>query len=200
METEFSIESLVAELRTARANASGERDLLARVRVLAQRAAICRDDWLRPEMCVPDPAQGFGICVLHEEVDHQLAVFVASWLPDRGTPPHDHGTWAVVAGLEGTERNSFWKRVDDRSRPGYAETVMVDERTFAPGDILVLPSDAIHSVWNDGDRVAVSLHIYGQHVNYTQRSRFDPINRIEAPYLLATVDAKAVVVGAEVCQ
>jgi hypothetical protein len=21
-----------------------------------------------------------------------------SWLPGRGTPPHDHGTWAVVAG------------------------------------------------------------------------------------------------------
>ncbi len=200
METEFNIDSLVAELRAARAAASGERDLLARVRVLARRAATRRDDWLRPEMCVPDAEQGFGICVLHEEADHQLAVFVASWLPGRGTPPHDHGTWAVVAGLEGTERNSFWKRLDDRGRPGYAETVMVGERTFGPGDILVLPSGAIHSVWNDGDRIAVSLHIYGRHVNYTQRSRFDPVNRIEAPFRLATVDAAAVALGAEVCR
>ena len=102
------------------------------MRVLAERAAAHRHDWLRPEICVPDAEQGFGICVLHEEADHQLAVFVASWLPGRGTPPHDHGTWAVVAGLEGTERNSFWKRLDDRSRPGYAETVMVGERTFGP--------------------------------------------------------------------
>ena len=200
METEFNIERLVAELRAARAAAGGEHELLARVRVLARRAAMRRDDWLRPEMCVPDAEQGFGICVLHEEVDHQLAVFVASWLPNRGTPPHDHGTWAVVAGLEGTERNSFWTRMDDRSRPGYAETVKVDERTFGPGDVLVLPPGAIHSVWNDGDRISVSLHIYGRHVNYTQRSRFDPVNRIEAPFQLATVDVAAVALGAEVCR
>ena len=199
-ETQFSIERLVRALRTARAAARDERDMLVRVRSLAERAAAHRHNWLQPEMCVPDAEQGFGVCVLHEEVDHQLAVFVASWLPNRGTPPHDHGTWAVVAGLEGTERNSFWKRLDDRSRPGYAETVKVGERTFGPGDILVLPSGAIHSVWNDGDRVAVSLHIYGRHVNYTQRSRFDSVNRTEAPYRLATVDAAAVAVGAEVCR
>ena len=200
IEAQSDIAGLVSELREARAAARSEHDLLARVRVLARRAAMCRDDWLRPEMCVPDAEQGFGICVLHEEVDHQLAVFVASWLPDRGTPPHDHGTWAVVAGLKGTERNSFWTRMDDGSRPGYAETVKVDERTFGPGDVLVLLPGAIHSVWNDGDRVAVSLHIYGRHVNYTQRSRFDPVNRIEAPFRLATVDAAAFTVGAEVCR
>jgi predicted metal-dependent enzyme (double-stranded beta helix superfamily) len=199
-ETQFSIAGLVAELRAVRAAANGEHDLLARVRVLAHRAALRRHDWLRREMCIPDREQGFGICVLHEETDHQLAVFVASWLPNRGTPPHDHGTWAVVAGLEGTERNTFWKRLDDRSRPGYAETVKVGERTFGPGDVVALPSGAIHSVWNDGDRVAVSLHIYGRHVNYTQRSRFDPVSRIEAPFLLATVDAAAVAAGAEACR
>jgi predicted metal-dependent enzyme (double-stranded beta helix superfamily) len=199
-ETQFSIAGLVAKLRAARAAAHGEHELLPRVRLLAQRAAARRDDWLRPEMCIPDPEQGFGICVLHEEADHQLAVFVASWLPNRGTPPHDHGTWAVVAGLVGTERNTFWKRLDDRSRLGYAETVKVGERTFGPGDVLALPSGAIHSVRNDGNRVAVSLHIYGRHVNHTQRSRFDPDHRIEAPFLLATVDAAAVAAGAEACR
>lgn len=199
-ETRFSITGLVAELRVARAAASGEPDLLARVRVLAHRAALRRQDWLRREMCIPDPQQGFGICVLHEEADHQLAVFVASWLPKRGTPPHDHGTWAVVAGLEGTERNTFWRRLDDRSRPGYAEAVKTGECAFGPGDVLALPSGAIHSVWNDGDHIAVSLHIYGRHVNYTQRSRFDPDHRIEAPFLLATVDAAAVAAGAGACR
>jgi predicted metal-dependent enzyme (double-stranded beta helix superfamily) len=189
MEAEFSIAGLVAELRAARTAARDEGEMLARVRPLARCAALYRNDWLRPAMCVPDHAQGFGICVLHEEPDHQLAVFVASWLPKRGTPPHDHGTWAVVAGLEGAERNAFWRRLDDGRRPGYAEIVKVSERTFGRGDVLAMPAGAIHSVSNDGDRVAVSLHIYGRHVNHTTRSRFDPVTRVEAPYQLATIHA-----------
>ena len=187
--TRFSIATLVGALRAARAAARDESDMLARVRELARRAAERRLDWLRPGMCVPDVGQGFGVCVLHEEADHQLAVFVASWLPDRGTPPHDHGTWAVVAGLQGAERNSFWKRLDDRRRSGHAQIVKAGERTFGPGDVLAMPAGAIHSVWNDTDRIAVSLHIYGKHVNHTQRSRFDPASNSEAPYRLVTVDA-----------
>ncbi|GIL05691.1 MAG: hypothetical protein BroJett031_22110 [Betaproteobacteria bacterium] len=193
--TAFDIATLVAELRAARAAARAETDMLARARLLAHRAATLRHAWLRPEMCLPDAEQGFGICVLHEEPDHQLAVFVASWLPNRGTSPHDHGTWAVVAGLDGQERNSFWRRLDDRSRPGYAEIAKVGERTFGPGDVLAMPAGAIHSVWNDTDRIAVSLHIYGRHVNYTLRSRFDPVSRSEAPYRLATVEAAALSAG-----
>jgi predicted metal-dependent enzyme (double-stranded beta helix superfamily) len=196
-ESLFSIARLVAELRTARTLARSEADMLMRVRPLAQRAAAQRREWLRPEMCVPDAAQGFGVCMLHEEADHQLAVFVASWLPKRGTPPHDHGTWAVVAGVEAKERNEFWKRLDDGSRPDYAELAKVGERTFGPEDVVAMPSGAIHSVWNDSDRVAVSLHIYGRHVNHTQRSRFDPASRSATPYRLVTVDGAALTAGAE---
>ncbi len=200
IETQFGLATLVAELRDARAAARTESDMLTRVRVLASRAAAHRHDWLRPEMCVPDAEQGFGVCVLHEEADHQLAVFVGSWLPNRGTPPHDHGTWAVIAGLKGAERNVFWRRLDDRSRPGHAEISKVGERTFFPGDVIAMPSGAIHSVWNDGHRTAVSLHIYGRHVNHTQRSRFDPANDTETPYQLVTVDGAALVSTAEDCQ
>ena len=189
MTTGFSIARLVTELRAARATARDERDMLARVGPWAHRAAASRSDWLRPEMCVPDAEQGFGVYVLHEEADHQLAVLVASWLPDRGTPPHDHGTWAVVAGLEGIERNTFWKRLDDGGRRGYAEIVEAGARALGPGGVLVMPANAIHSVWNDGERVAMSLHIYGRHVNYTERSRFDPASRCASPYRLATVGA-----------
>jgi predicted metal-dependent enzyme (double-stranded beta helix superfamily) len=88
--------------------------MLQRVRTLARRAAARRNDWLRPQRCMPDAGQGIGVCVLHEEADHELAAFVASWLPNRGTPPHDHDT------REGVERNTFWKRLDDGRRPGHA--------------------------------------------------------------------------------
>ena len=37
-----------------------------------------------------------------------------AWLPGRGTPPHDHGTWAIVVGVEGEERNRI---LSSRRRP-----------------------------------------------------------------------------------
>lgn len=192
LDKEFlTLSGLVAALRDARARSHDERAMLRRVRAIAHLAARRKSDWLRPEMCRLDPEQGFGVCVLHEECDHQLAVFIASWLPGRGTPPHDHGTWAIVAGIEGTERNTFWKRLDDGTRPGYAEIEQAGQRDLGAGDVIAMPAGAIHSVANQSSRISVSLHIYGHHVNHTQRSRFDPVQRTAAPYQLVTADAQA---------
>jgi predicted metal-dependent enzyme (double-stranded beta helix superfamily) len=187
----LTVHGLIAALRDARARSHDERAMLRRVRAIARRAARCRSDWLRPQMCQPDPEQGFGIYELHEEDDHQLAVLIATWLPGRGTPPHDHGTWAVVCGLEGIERNTFWERRDDGTQPGFAEIEKLGERDFGAGDAVAMPSGLIHSVCNPTDRLSVSLHIYGRHVNHTLRSRFDPEQRTAVPYRLATVSARA---------
>ena len=44
-----------------------------------------------------------------------------------------------------------------------------------------MKNGGIHSVWNDSDQVTLSLHTYGKHVNYTERSVYDPeTNRAEA--------------------
>ena len=67
--------------------------------------------------------------MLHEENDHTNAVFLLSWLPDRGTPAHDHGTWAVVAGIEGEEKETMWQRNDDGSKPGNADLEKGTEAT-----------------------------------------------------------------------
>ena len=37
-------------------------------------------------------------------------------------------------------------------------------------------SAEIHSVWNTGDQVSISLHTYGRHINHTGRSEFDPVH------------------------
>ena len=185
-----TVDHLVDALREAREVATSEPDMLWRVRTIAERAVEGRAGWLRPSMCEPDPVQGFGVHVLHEEDNHDLAVMVASWLPQKGTPPHDHGTWAVVAGLEGTERNTAWMRLDDGMRESYAELLPCGDRLLEPGSVIAMRSGAVHSVRNDGDRISVSLHIYGRHVNHTRRSQFDPARRLATPYKLAINDAE----------
>ena len=183
---DYTLDRLVTELREARAIATGQDELLDRVKAVTQRAAARQREWLRDDMCQPDAGQGFGFHLLHEETGHELAVFIASWLPGRGTPPHDHGTWAVVVGLKGRERNTRWRRIDDATRPGYAELAPDGALIVGAGDVITMRSGAIHSVANAGDGVSVSLHVYGRHVNFTDRSQFDPEHRREAPFKVVT--------------
>jgi predicted metal-dependent enzyme (double-stranded beta helix superfamily) len=180
----YSIRDLVSDLRRVVAETTDEREILSRVRPLARRAALSRDSWLEKRFYTADPEQGFGLHLLHEEPDHTLAVFAVSWLPNRGAPAHDHGTWAVVVGVDGPEKNVFFERMDNRARPGYAELKKVAEKVFGFGDVLAMPTGGLHSIWNESDAVSVSLHIYGKHLNHTGRSQFDPEARTETPFIV----------------
>jgi predicted metal-dependent enzyme (double-stranded beta helix superfamily) len=130
-------------------------------------------DWVEERYFECDPDQGFGVHLLHEEPDHSLAVLAVAWLPGRSAPVHDHGTWAVVAGVEGVERNRHWRRSDDGSRPGYADVREIGEDLIGPGEVLPMLPGAIHCVINETDAKTLSLHVYGMHPNHTVRSQFD---------------------------
>ena len=179
----YTLARFAGDLRRVTLYGGSERELISRLRPLVQRFAGS-GTWREPRQYEVDPEQGFGVHQLHEEPDHSLAVFAVSWLPGRGTPPHDHGTWAIVVGVDGPETNVFWERTDDRSRPGHAELRKLGEKIFHPGDVIAMPTGTIHSVINESDRVTLSLHVYGKHINFTQRSRFDPNEQTEEPFIL----------------
>ena len=111
--TTYELASFIADLRAITSATSDPRRIVDRVRTLVHDLAISRT-WLTPKHYECDTTQGFGAHLLHEEPDHTLAIFAAAWLPGRGAPPHNHGTWAVVAGVDGPERNVFWKRLDEQ--------------------------------------------------------------------------------------
>ena len=180
----YSIAQLVADLKQVCARSQDEREIVSRVRPLARLAALSKATWLEDRMYHADAAQGFGVHLLHEEPGHTLAVMAVSWLPDRGAPPHDHGTWAVIAGVDGPEKNEFFERADDRSRPGHAKLRKLGEKVCGAGDVVAMPRGMIHGVWNETDAVTISLHIYGKHVNYTGRSQFDLEKQTETPFIV----------------
>jgi predicted metal-dependent enzyme (double-stranded beta helix superfamily) len=179
----YTLDRFIDEMRRVTRQAASEREVLAELRPLARRLALS-GTWREPAHYHTDSEQGFGAHLLHEEPDHSLAVFAASWLPGRGAPPHDHGTWSIVVGVDGPERNVFYERSDDRSRPGYADLRQIGEQVFGPGEVLAMPDGTIHSVHNDTERVTLSLHVYGRHINHTQRSQFDPDQHIEKPFIV----------------
>jgi predicted metal-dependent enzyme (double-stranded beta helix superfamily) len=184
----YSIAELVGDLKQVCAQFKDEREIISRVRPLAGRAALSKATWLEDRMYHADAAQGFGVHLLHEETDHTLAILAVSWLPNRGAPPHDHGTWAVIAGVDGPEKNEFFERADGRSRPGHAELRKVGEKVCDVGDVVAMPQGMIHGVRNETEVVTVSLHIYGKHINYTGRSQFDLKKQTETPFIVTMED------------
>jgi len=180
----YSIQDLVNDLRRITSETTDEHQILSRIRPLARQAALSKDSWLEKRFFAADPEQGFGLHMLHEEPDHTLAVFAVSWLPNRGAPPHNHGTWAVVAGVDGPEKNVFFERTDDGSHPGYAELKKIGEKIFDFGEVLAMPTGGLHSIWNETEAVTVSLHIYGKHLNHTGRSQFDSERKTETPFVV----------------
>lgn len=183
LSTAPSIADLIA---TARRVVAATADPAAIVAALAGplRETVLSADWLDARCRTALPEQGFGSHLLHEEADHGLAVFCVAWLPGRGAPPHDHGTWGVVCGVEGTETNIAWRRTDDGAQSGHATLERGRESALSPGDVVtVLPAD-IHSVENRTDRPSLSLHLYGRHLSFVPRSRFDPVAGTQSPFVI----------------
>ncbi|VVO46323.1 3-mercaptopropionate dioxygenase [Pseudomonas fluorescens] len=178
------IQILVGELRNVVREAANEAELLLLVGPLVQRM-VQKRSWLGADMYKADPEMGYGTTLLHVEPDQSLFMVVDSWLPGRGVPPHDHDTWAVVVGVDGTERNLFWQRLDDAQRPGYAELQLMGEQCITVREALLLPSGSIHSVINETEHTSLSFHVYGRHLNYTERRQFDPENNLERPFKIS---------------
>jgi predicted metal-dependent enzyme (double-stranded beta helix superfamily) len=183
-DTGYSIRELAADLRELTRKGLDEEAMARAVPDLAKRLVLMKHNWLHPYMCVPNREPGADAAThrLHEEPDHSLAVFVVTWLPGDETPPHDHGTWAVIAGLDGHETNHWWKRTDDGSIPGFANVERSGHERIDSGTIIAMPGRAIHSLHNDSDAVSVTLHVYGRNVNYTDRHKYDPARHTFAPY------------------
>jgi predicted metal-dependent enzyme (double-stranded beta helix superfamily) len=179
----YTLEQYVEDLRTITAQETDPEKITERVAPLAKKFAQA-PGWLRPEYRECDEKQGFGVHLLHEEPNHDLAVFLFSWLPDRGTAPHNHKTWAVVVGMEGQEQEVSFERLDDGSKPGFADLKRGGEDMVSAGDVARCLPEHIHSVWNVGKDISMSLHTYGRHVNYTGRSEFDPAQKLERPFMV----------------
>ena len=168
----YSIENYVRDIRAIVSQEVSENTIVQSIKPLAKRLAADKA-WMKPEYREVDPDQGFGLHILHEEDNHEIAVFVIAWAPGRGLSPHNHKTWAVVAGIEGQEHEINYRRLDDGSRVGFADLEKTHEETLYPGSAVCCMPEDIHSVWNNGSDLALSIHTYGKHLNHTGRSIFD---------------------------
>lgn len=119
-------------------------------------------DLLTPEQYEGDPDH-YRQHLLHAERDGGFSIVALVWLPGQRTAIHDHVAWCVTGVHQGEEHERRFRLVSDGTTARLVATQDVVNRQgevcgFAP------PGD-IHRVWNGGDGIAVSLHIYGADIS-----------------------------------
>jgi len=168
-DTGYTVRELARDLRELKERGLAEAEMVAESAELVKRLVLMKHNWLRYSMTQPAPTPGEGPkrTVLHEEPDHSLALFVVAMNGGERTAPHDHGTWAVIAGLEGREVNRRWKREGPEVVPDGEDAI--DDAT-----ILSLPGSTIHSLHNETDAASVTLQLYGTNPDHTQHRNYTP--------------------------
>jgi len=97
---------------------------------------------------------------LYEDLDGHYALYVSAGLPGKAQPPHDHTTWAIIAGIQGHEENVLYQRspTADPARDSLSPIRTVD---VAPGSYIALQPTDVHTIELVGAETGLHLHFYG---------------------------------------
>ena len=101
-----------------------------------------------------------------EELLYELAVsqdngpslYLVSDGPAVVSPPHEHKTWAIIAGIRGRETNRRFAINSGEARVAEASSVV----EVGPGEVLILSTNEIHATEVNTNEATFHLHLYGR--------------------------------------
>jgi len=131
------------------------------------------EEWFNQREFPPpdaDSSQNSYVYRISEDpVNHRFALYVQSALAPTNTPPHNHDTWAVIAGINGNELNRFYRKTPD----GVEE---IGTSVVKAGTGVTLLPDDLHSIHIDDENCVINFHMYGLGLEYlTKRQYFDQL-------------------------
>ena len=173
--TQYRLHRFLTELddvlNQAEMSGETEAEYLPNLRRLV-RKLLLNVYWINKAIPTPSEKTGTEISLLYDEPGYSLTLQTEIMLPGTRTTIHNHGTWGVVATLQGEQKNIFWKRVPTSEYPQNIEKA--GEKVLRTGDVISFTTDAIHCVEAVGDEPSVTLNLYGD-THAAKRFQFDPV-------------------------
>jgi len=114
--------------------------------------------------------------LLHRDEDLDFTAVVMTWGPSQRTPLHDHsGIWCVEGVVEG-EMEVYRYELLDEQEDGLCRFVLREEAQARAGSAgALIPPFEHHVLANpNGDRVALTLHVYGGEMDHC--TIFEPVD------------------------
>ena len=161
-ERRAAVAEAIGQVRAIEAERGVTREALEEIRRimvgLARRAELFPRETFKARGPRPDDR----IYRLSEDEGHRFALYVNCGEPGTRSPPHDHTTWAVIAGIDGAEHQWVYRRTDDGAVEGVGTVEVDHEFTVTTGTAIAYMPDDIHAIHVRGDVPALHLHLYGR--------------------------------------
>lgn len=157
-----AVRSTLEHIKSIARKEALDRPMLDHVLASLVELARQRSLWTGADFAPPADDERQARHLISEEADQSFALYLNVMRPGKQITPHNHTTWACIAGVEGEEYNYLYRRTDDGSVPGVGRLQQTGEVVVGPGTGIALMPDDIHAVQIKGDQVIRHLHLYGR--------------------------------------
>ena len=160
-ERDAAVAAVMADVRAIEA-----ADGVTRASVDKMQAALIpltKQVELFDEETFPNPPEGqpARLYLLSEDADGRFPIYLTCANPGGAVRPHNHGTWAVVAGVSGVEENAYFDRASGGHTPGPSTLAKREVVQVRAGESTGMLPDDVHSVATPGTVPRRHFHMYG---------------------------------------
>ena len=166
VQRETEVDSCVEDIHAMISSNGVSRSALSEVKVRLLRLATHQELFNTDIFPVQDGDNGSSLYLLSEDVNHEYAFYALSETRGNMTPPHDHTTWAVIAGIEGEELNKFYDRLDNGKDEGQAQIRETHSKVVGVGTGVILMPEDIHSIHCLVEQPTLNFHFYGRSIEH----------------------------------
>ena len=135
-----------------------------------------KDDSIKAHSANWPSTEGHKNLLLYVDPDYDFVINAVVRMPGRTGSVHDHAdAWVLYGLLDGTESLERYDRIDDGSRPDYAEVKLASVTTGTQGKVDLVPPRAIHAEQGGPSR-SVAIIIRSQRLGEgtVLQGRYDP--------------------------
>jgi len=137
-------DKFIADLRAIWAADADDGRRMADAKPLLQNLVM--DPRLKADSASWPSTEGRKNLLLYVDPDYHFVINAVVRVPGRTGSIHDHAdAWVLYGVLDGTESLERFDRIDDGSRPGYAEVKLSSVTTGSQGKVDLVPPRAIHA-------------------------------------------------------
>lgn len=155
------IGNAMSRLRELKLNNDSERHHLKNVENIL--LDLAKEKSVFDESDFPNPPSGTydSVYLLAEETDATHALYLVCARQGKVVAPHNHTSWAVIAGLEGEEKNYIYEQTGDPDMPDGLGISEIYQVCIGEGQALSLMPDDFHGIEAKTPMIR-HLHWYGK--------------------------------------